>query len=768
MFRWVHIAVGLNLTARSLYVVNDDAVTKINLKIDYSKIGVGNKLEVRAGGRFVLGQRLYTPDGGFHILETLDGEIADYRLYDSFLMPNDIKEIMDCRDPPTLRKPIVSLNEDIFEKVGGVELQKVYLDTICSEHTTEFYLFFSEKRNFPDSVSWCRKIKGEIILPQSPELNEKLYHQFLPYREKCQDIWTHLFWLGFNGDLATGTWRNLRDRRPIEWFNFLSQYKTVTNESQCAATVSHDPYKWASCPCGIEVCTLCNFTIHPELRLRGPCKISLLDRTFSFRENDKYDLVFDGVWHTMIMFENNNWVIKSRLYEEITGTMILKRKGEYPVGVHEWKISGDRCTQEKTKFLLTSCNKDQYTCNDGSCIPKDARCDLSVHCIDESDEIDCSVVELPPGYSQRIPPPSVQAEPLPVYISFNVTSIKKFDLSSFSIGIDMLITLMWEDRRLKYKNIRENYRENLVGAQSSVWIPRFKYRDGTLSAAKLDVHSQAIYVKRLTEPMPDDDTTILEDRLYSGQGNTLILEQELTLNFKCYFHLQMYPFDRQVCFMEFILYELTKNLGVLMKDGDGITFTGKRKLLEYKLLSEEYRIYTRDSVSRVRILMEFQNLYGYYIGNTFTPTLMLVVICYSCLLFDVNDFEDRIMVSLTALLVLATFFSQVSQTIPRTAYLKLIDVWFLALITEVFAVIISLVLIEVLRLRNLSSTVVKVAPLNKEKTSKWVTVRSSWLSDPKKLNKALIIFYPVSLFLLLFIFGSVSTYNLFISTWEDH
>lgn len=57
------------------------------------------------------------------------------------------------------------------------------------------------------------------------------------------------------------------------------------------------------------------------------------------------------------------------------------------------------------------------------------------------------------------------------------------------------------------------------------------------------------------------------------------------------------------------------------------------------------------------------------------------------------------MVALTTMLVLAAFFTQTSNTIPKTSYLKLVDVWYLVLICQVFAIIVSLVYVENLRLR---------------------------------------------------------------------
>ncbi|XP_042209223.1 glycine receptor subunit alpha-1-like [Homarus americanus] len=96
----------------------------------------------------------------------------------------------------------------------------------------------------------------------------------------------------------------------------------------------------------------------------------------------------------------------------------------------------------------------------------------------------------------------------------------------------------------------------------------------------------------------------------------------------------------------------------------------------------------------------FQNQYGYYIGNAVVPSLLMATICYLTFFFDLDDFTDRIMVSLTSLLVLAALFTQTSQSIPKTAYLKLIDIWYVTLIITDFLIIVMLVFIENQRMQE--------------------------------------------------------------------
>ena len=87
-------------------------------------------------------------------------------------------------------------------------------------------------------------------------------------------------------------------------------------------------------------------------------------------------------------------------------------------------------------------------------------------------------------------------------------------------------------------------------------------------------------------------------------------------------------------------------------------------------------------------------------------------------------FQDRVMVSLTSLLVLASLFSQTSQAIPKTSYLKLIDVWYIFLIVFDFTVIMVVVLIEYFR-------------LNKKKTKNSLINRSHSSSEQKQNSKHL-------------------------------
>ena len=63
------------------------------------------------------------------------------------------------------------------------------------------------------------------------------------------------------------------------------------------------------------------------------------------------------------------------------------------------------------------------------------------------------------------------------------------------------------------------------------------------------------------------------------------------------------------------------------------------------------------------------------IMTIYLPTFLILCIVYATNYFKEFFFEAVVTVNLTALLVLTTLFISVSESLPPTAYLKMVDVW---------------------------------------------------------------------------------------------
>ncbi|XP_042216601.1 glycine receptor subunit alpha-2-like [Homarus americanus] len=634
---------------------------------------------------------------------------------------------------------------------GQTQLFNISEDEVC-RHIPGYTMLFPEKKTFIDSISWCDKLRGDIALPTSLENNIQIFDKFIEFNNECFDVWQALYWVGASGNVSSGQWLRLIDDQPIHWHNFKDSWESVTDKYSCilAGGILH-PYEWYHAPCTVIACVMCNFTSHPEVHLRGLCESSLFDRSLFLHEYINNRPKFDGARHSSIIWNNKSWVMESRLYPQLSAKMVDQM--DYPVGLHLWNIRGDKCRQKEVYLLLTACRADEFTCDDGTCIDKSQRCDLSTDCPDHTDELTCDVMAIPEGYSAQLPPPKITLKPVPLLFHLNITSIREFNVVSFTLTIDVIITIRWNDSRVTFTNLQEDHRKNKVKQPGLLWTPELMVTDGTQSWVQ---HGQTdggdLYVVKMTPPMADNNAVLHEDDVYSGSNNSLLYRLHKTLKSRCQLDLESYPFDTQRCSLFFTVQGITDFSGKLDKEGAGLTFAGTRQLLEYNLVDETIHDITEEQVTQMKVRLKFTNLYKYYTMNAFLPSTMMLVISYFSLYFDLEDFQDRIMVSLTSLLVLAAFFSQTSLTIPKTSYLKLIDVWYVALISYVFFVIISLIFVENLRLRDIKQQqcphkTIQVTPFAPGHiSSKELATTIHTNSLPARLNCFLIVFFPLAFF----------------------
>ena len=210
------------------------------------------------------------------------------------------------------------------------------------------------------------------------------------------------------------------------------------------------------------------------------------------------------------------------------------------------------------------------------------------------------------------------------------------------------------------------------------------------------------------------------DDIYLGDECPINLEMKYDSKFVCVYDLADYPFDTQRCHLALVM--ATASADFVVMERNLINFVGEKKLLEYQITSILYKDVLYQNSSGIQIILEFTNMYTYYITSTYVPTWLLIIISYLTFWFPLDDFNDRIMVSLTSLLVLASLFAQTSSGLPRTSYLKLIDIWFVACIMMDFLMVACLVIIN---RRQTKISVISSKPVSKNsflrKKIKWPT-----------------------------------------------
>lgn len=117
--------------------------------------------------------------------------------------------------------------------------------------------------------------------------------------------------------------------------------------------------------------------------------------------------------------------------------------------------------------------------------------------------------------------------------------------------------------------------------------------------------------------------------------------------------------------------------------------------------------------------------------------------------------QNRVMVSLTSLLVLMSLFSQTAETIPRTSYIKLVDAWFITVIVLSFSIIITIIVIEYIKRENeiKVKNSLKIKPYDsREKSVKVLDIDKKIV----KLNFYAKGFFQVSFILMFIVFGTIA------------
>ncbi|XP_064088250.1 uncharacterized protein LOC135202695 [Macrobrachium nipponense] len=653
----------------------------------------------------VIAQELDSLEGGLNVRQSIHGHVAHLQLFSKALDPSYLKMYVNCKTPFVDVKPLLSFqNMSSFLVRGSTEISEIPLPDICKKEK-ETLVMLPEKRIFRTARDTCWRMKSDLAVPHTHAENTEMYDAVIMFDKQCVDAYGSLYWVGGYGKLDTGKWYRFSDDKEITYTNFAPGYENVQEDKKCL-TVGGEvfPYVWFATNCEYLTCPLCNFTNLASFTVRGLCKDTLLDRQMTISGYKNKKPLFDGMFYTSIYWNNASmsWRLSSRIDEELHGEMEVSMEDEYPVGVKKWNITGDKCKVNPVEVLITACNSTEYTCNDGMCIMKPQRCDMTIDCPDKSDELDCNIIMIPVGYSTQLPPPKTGEEPLAIRFFIGITSVREINILGFRMALDVIFEQRWIDRRLRMKNLRTNTKANKVQDPESVWQPTLQIGDGSRSLADLNPRSRTLMVEREGDPIPDDETRVHEDEIYLGSDNTMYLFEVHTIGFTCQFQLQRYPFDKQLCSLTFRLIDVSADFVVLTQDSTGVDFLGQKRLLEYEITSVTMTFINNTDFIDIgqKVDLELRNLYGYYISNTYIPTTLLVIICYLTLFFDLDDFTDRVMISLTALLVLSSLFTQTSQTIPKTAYLKLIDLWFVVLIVFVFLIVLVLVIIENFRLRR--------------------------------------------------------------------
>ncbi|XP_076041999.1 uncharacterized protein LOC143025904 [Oratosquilla oratoria] len=625
------------------------------------------------------------------VQESYSGDLSQLNVWDYLLDNETLKEIAMCKIDP--QGNYISWN--VGWTLSNATDYDVPISHFCQGDEGPFYYYFPVT-GVAVAFYLCEALDSHLPLPTSQDEVDRWYnasyHHFTD-TEECKKR----FWVSLTDRKEEGVYVTHYDNQVDTSAYWKDGEPNGLMYENCAqmeeiGIADHD--------CDTRfICTACKLNELKILSLRGTCENELRNINFVAYQEALGHLIFRGYGEYQIRKEGDVWKWVDHV-NNFTIAVMQPHDINFPMGRRTWEIYRTVCDQNEGNrvLLLTPCREDQYSCDDATCIPLETRCDLKYDCLDRSDEANCELVTSPKDYKKDLPPRASgkSRTSLPILLAVTIESIA-LETTLMTMQLSYSFQMTWYDNRVDFNNLKGNVSLNLVplARMITLWTPviGFVNTEGN-KRSQVDVEA-SMAVERLSGVLKRDPSKPGEVEVYSGGENTFQLTRKYSTTFTCDFNLILYPFDDQYCDMHLRILSASKSYLEFDFEKAASVYLGNALLIEYEVGQPEMVSVEDSEFSEIRVRVPLKRRSGYAILNIYTPSLILLIISFVTLFFRPQIFEVRVMTALTSLLVMATLFTQVSASLPKTSYFKMVDIWLLFCIAIIFIIIVFHSIIDI-------------------------------------------------------------------------
>ena len=276
----------------------------------------------------------------------------------------------------------------------------------------------------------------------------------------------------------------------------------------------------------------------------------------------------------------------------------------------------------------------------------------------------------------------------------SVLDITEVD-NTITLQIEMKLT--WLDGRVTMYNLKLDKDLNTLTEEfrNNIWIPEVVFFN-TQKKLKSQNDEDAFTIITRQGRYQGSPRSQIENALYfKGADNPITISRVYDSEFLCEYDMAMFPFDTQECS---IILTMKGNTNKFVKmTPANLEYSGPVDLTQYFIKKVAFGNHSIHDVHGLKVDIVFGRRVLATILTTYLPTILLCFVCFSTNYFKAFFFEAIVTVNLTSLLVLTTLFISVFNSLPTTAYVKMIDIWLIFTLFIPFCEVLLHTLIDSLR-----------------------------------------------------------------------
>ena len=215
------------------------------------------------------------------------------------------------------------------------------------------------------------------------------------------------------------------------------------------------------------------------------------------------------------------------------------------------------------RSLLIQCKKDEFTCNDGSCLDLNKRCNGFFDCFDESDEDHCEPLWIDRDNYRKTFPPATYSKKTEIKVTAQINGITNIDQISMNFRGDIKLKLQWRDSRIKFKDLRSEGTFLTKHWMDRIWLPPLILSNTVGNMPILRDESIVVKIIKQGTHFHNNNIDVHEGMLFQGSENDIQLDGQYETTFKCLFELQRFPFDTQNCTINLKIPDEIRNYTIL-------------------------------------------------------------------------------------------------------------------------------------------------------------------------------------------------------------